>query len=113
MTHRLVLHLAMLALLLLATRPALAQSIEDVILDRAAAHGVSGPALVALAQCESRLDPFAVGSQGEVGLFQLLPRVGLLPTFYAWGYGNPWSAWEQSDFTARAIAAGMRYHWHC
>jgi hypothetical protein len=102
-----------LALHLLQAQPAAANPVViDVIHERAAAHGQSGSYLTAVARCESRLDPYAVGALGEKGLFQLA-SFGLLPTFYAWGYSNPWSAWEQSDFAARAFARGMSYHWSC
>ena len=41
----------------------------------AAAHSYDVPAapLIALARCESRLDPSAVGRLGELGVFQWLP----------------------------------------
>ncbi len=86
--------------------------IVATIHDRAAAHGVSGARLEAVARCESTLNLYAVGRAGERGLFQLHPQ-GLLRTFYAWGYTDPASAWQQSDFTARAFAAGMARHWSC
>jgi hypothetical protein len=87
-------------------------AVIETIHERAAAHGQSGPYLVAVARCESRLDPGAVGGQGEVGLFQLHPR-GLLRDFYARGYSDPWSAWQQADYVASAFSRGLAGHWSC
>ncbi len=86
--------------------------IITTIRDAAARHGVSGDRLVALGRCESRLDPNARGRAGELGLFQLLPN-GLLRDFYAQGFGDPWSAAEQAEYTASAIARGLSSHWTC
>lgn len=84
-----------------------------VIYDRAAAHGQSGAAMERLAMCESRLDPNAVGDHGtSIGLFQISDR-GLLPLFRQWGYTDRTDPWQAADFTARALAAGLRAHWHC
>ena len=87
-------------------------SVSDVIIERANAHNISASMMLRLADCESRMDPRAVGKEGEVGLMQLHPR-GLLPEFFRLGYGNPWSAWQQSDFTARMLADGLGRHWSC
>jgi hypothetical protein len=104
-----------LVLLVATSVPAYADedvSVSDVIIDRAQAHGVSASAMLRLANCESRMDPRAVGRQGEIGLMQLAP-FGLLPLFYQRGHTNPWSAYQQADFTAWAISSGLAGHWSC
>ena len=84
-----------------------------VIYERAAAHGQSGAAMERLARCESRLDPNAVGDGGHsVGLYQIHDR-GLLSLFLSWGYTDRADPWQAADFTARALAAGLRRHWNC
>jgi hypothetical protein len=90
------------------SRPA----IEATIRERAEAHGVSPWLLVEMGDCESRLDPLAVGRQGEQGLMQLAP-FGLLPLFYQRDYTDPWSVYQQADFTAWAISSGLAGHWSC
>lgn len=121
MTRRRLLRLSLPAIagFALGAVPAIAS--EDVvatIAERAGAHGVDADRLVALARCESGLDPRAVGSLGEVGLYQLAP-FGLLPHFRRVGYRDHWSVWEQADYVARAFAGewldqgvGPR-HWSC
>jgi hypothetical protein len=66
-------------------------AVIETIHERAAAHGQSGPYLVAVARCESRLDPGAVGR----------------------GYSDPWSAWQQADYVASAFSRGLAGHWSC
>lgn len=77
--------------------------IRDTIRDRAAAHDVSGEAMVALATCETQLDPNQVGDQGELGVFQLHPR-GELIHFYELGYTDPRNTWESADYVALVIS---------
>lgn len=122
MTRLLALPLALLLLLLLGAAPAArAETAGDrdpagAIWAAATAHGVrwAAPAMVAVAACESRLERFAVGDQGRsFGLFQLFTG-GLLPTFYAWGYTDRWSAEQQADFVARYLAGGGTLRpWTC
>ena len=91
------------------------QGTDDIVAtiqDAAARHGVSGARLVALGQCESRLTPTAVGRAGERGLFQLHPQ-GLLRDFYAQGFTDFGSVYEQAEYTAAAIARGLGSHWTC
>lgn len=81
--------------------------VRDVIADAAARHDVSPGLLIALATCESRLDPSAVGDHGSShGLIQLsdLPT-GLLGHFHDQGYATAYSAWESADYLAR-VASG-------
>lgn len=87
--------------------------VREVIADRARAHGVSPWLMTAIADCESELDPGAVGDRGlSLGLYQL-HRDGLRPAFFRLGYGNVWSVWEQADFAARMVAEGYASHWSC
>lgn len=107
--------LAALGGTLMVASAAAAQSQDEIaatIQDAAARHGVSGDRLVALARCESRLSVTAVGRAGERGLFQLHPQ-GLLRDFYAQGFSDYGSAYEQAEYTAGAIARGLAGHWTC
>lgn len=73
--------------------------------------GVSRSLLRCLSWYESEWHPYAVGRRGELGLFQLLPRRGLLPDFYAAGYTNPFNPYQSSLFAAEMIDAGYGYFW--
>jgi hypothetical protein len=95
-----------------SSRGGRAAAVAAVVRERAVAHDVSPWLLEALATCESRLDPEAVGAAGELGLMQLHPR-GLLPAFYRMGFDDPWSVYQQADFAAWAIANGYARHWSC
>ncbi len=68
---------------------------------------------VSVASCESGFNPTAIGGSGEVGLFQLLPVNGLLPTFYAYGFSDWASPEQQSRFVARYILANSWSPWSC
>lgn len=95
-----------------------AAAIIAIIHDRAAAYGQSGAAMQRLAMCESRMDPNAQGDRNRqgvpqsIGLFQI-HNAGLFALFRQWGYDDRADPWQAADFTARALAAGLRHHWHC
>lgn len=88
----------------------LSEDVVATITERAQAHGRAPGPMIELARCESKFDPFAIGRLDERGLYQLHPQ-GLLPTFRAWGYTDWTSAYQQADFVARALNAGMADHW--
>lgn len=95
-----------LVLAILVPDDALASGgLEEVIRDRAAAHGVTWavPRLIAKADCESSLGLNVVGDSGHShGPWQLNDRdTGLVWHFYAVGYSNPYSWWESTDYVAR------------
>lgn len=48
--------------------------LEQIIRETASIHGLNPDLAVAIATVESRLNPKAVGSLGEIGLFQLRPE---------------------------------------
>lgn len=82
-------------------------------IDAAAADtGISRRWLYAIVQCESRLNPYAVGRRGELGAVQLLPG-GLLPVFYASGYSDPFNPYESVYFLADQLVLGRARHWTC
>ena len=75
--------------------------------------GASEPALVAVAQCESGLNPQAYNASGPSGLFQFLP------TTY-WGYArlagetrSYWSASGSANVAAWMFAHGRAHQWGC
>jgi hypothetical protein len=81
-------------------------SYEQAIYDACARYGCNGDQLVRVMYCESGGNPYAVGPNGERGLFQYHP------------YGhNPAAAWvdpyTQIDIAAREWAAGLGYLWVC
>lgn len=89
--------------------------ITSLIYREAAEYGVSGDWLLWVALCETggTLDPYRVGRQGEIGLFQWHPH-GLwrqVPIFSGW--------WDVYDVTlnvrgaAWAFSRGLSYHWSC
>jgi hypothetical protein len=105
--------IALLLAVALATGQLEVTSVSAIVVDRALAHQVDPDELIALATCESSLDPNAVGDRGtSYGLFQL-HRGGLLHDFYADGYTDPFDPWQASDFTAAAVAAGEGGAWSC
>ena len=78
------------------------------------ATGVSYAWLRATVRCETggTFDPYSIGRQGEEGAAQLHPR-GLLPTFYAWGYDDPFDPYEAVLFMAQEFEAGQSFRWTC
>lgn len=115
---RLISLLALLLLTLLLAAPAGAWdggwTDADVSLSLTQASqrtGVSRGLLRCLSWHESEWNTYAVGRQGELGLFQLLPRRGLLPDFYAAGFGDPFNPYESALFAARTIRAGGGRYW--
>ena len=86
-------------------------AIVATIIDRAEAYGVDATLMVNVAWCESRFNRYAIGAQGEIGLFQLHPR-GKLRTFVRY-YDDPFDVWQQSDFAAWQFSEGQEHHWSC
>ena len=87
--------------------------VVPLIRSAAVAHNVSPEWMVAVAYCESSLDPFAVSPDGSnLGLFQLNRR-GLLPAFYARDYTDVWDPSQQANFAAEQFAAGNARAWSC
>ena len=84
-------------------------SIEAIIRDAAARHGVSGDWMVKIARCESGLNPRAYNPAGPYyGLFQFLQS-----TFRANGGTDIWDPYQQSDVTANMLAHGQAHQWGC
>jgi soluble lytic murein transglycosylase-like protein len=94
--------------LLTGARPVAADWVADEIYAAAARYGVSGDYLVGVAECESGLDPYAMGVHGEIGVLQFMPD-----TFYAYGGNDIWSVADQADVAARMFSEGLSYHWLC
>lgn len=90
-----------------------APTTAEIVVERALAHQVDPSALLAVARCESRLNPRAVGDGGtSFGAFQL-HRGGLLSRFFSDGYTDPFDIWQAADFTAAQIAGGHGGAWSC
>jgi hypothetical protein len=60
----------------------------------------------------ARCDPYLVGAAGEIGWYQLHPR-GVLPSFYAAGYTDPYDAYQQIEFVARYVSENSWGEWTC
>lgn len=86
--------------------PAPAGSITEILHAAAAEFGVDPGYLVAVANCESSLNPGAVNPAGYHGLFQFDH-----PTWGAYGYGSIYDATAQARTAARMLAAGMASRW--
>jgi soluble lytic murein transglycosylase-like protein len=85
------------------------ESIPDVIHAAAAEFGIDGSYLLAVAQCESHLDPTATSPAGYYGLFQFDQQ-----TWSAYGYGSIYDPAAQARTAARLLAAGQTGRWpHC
>lgn len=96
--------------------------VVSLIYDAASRYGVSGEYMLALATCESNLNPDAVSARLNVngthdcGLFQIneltwgwwLELRGM-----GWADASVWNAWDNADMAGWAIANGMACHWTC
>lgn len=113
---RLLRHAALLTILAAATvMPCAAgpPELEQIVRERAAAHGVSAGYVSEIIGCESEWDVYAVGALGELGLAQLKPGAGELARFYARGYSDPFNAWESIDFLTARVSEGGASAWSC
>ncbi|MDQ3986096.1 MAG: transglycosylase SLT domain-containing protein [Actinomycetota bacterium] len=81
-------------------------SIKEVIYAAGKEFRVDGDYLLAIANCESGLDPRAYNSAGYHGLFQYDES-----TWGAYGYGSIWDPVAQARTTARLIAQGQSSRW--
>lgn len=83
-----------------------AGTISSIIYAAAAEFGLDGGYLLAVAQCESGLNPGAYNASGYHGLFQF--DTG---TWAANGYGSIYDPVAQARTAARLIAAGQASRW--
>ena len=81
-------------------------TVTDIIYAAAAEFGLDGGYLVAVASCESGLDPGAVNPAGYHGLFQFDEQ-----TWSAYGYGSIYDPTAQARTAARLLAAGQSSRW--
>ncbi len=113
---RLARHAAVLAVLFAATfhqAQAGPPELEQIVVERAAAHGQDAGYLSTVIECESEWDTHAVGALGELGLAQLKPGAGELARFYRYGYSDPFSAYESIDYLALRFSEGGAGAWSC
>jgi soluble lytic murein transglycosylase-like protein len=83
-------------------------SIRAIITAAAVAHGVNPAWMLAIAACESGLNPRAVEPHGHYGLFQFLPS-----TYAANGGHDLYDPMEQARVTATMLAHGQAWQWAC
>lgn len=81
-------------------------SVVDIIYAAAAEFGVSGDWMVAIAECESTLNPNAHNPAGYYGLFQYDQT-----TWAEFGYGSIYDPVAQARTTAELLAAGQSSRW--
>lgn len=81
-------------------------SISAVIAEAASEFGLSSSYLVAVAECESGLNPHAYNAAGYYGLFQFDET-----TWAAYGYGSIYDPVAQARTAARLLAAGESSRW--
>ena len=80
----------------------------------AARWGASEPALVAVARCESGLNPQAYNAGGGFsGLFQFLPATYWAYARLAGETRSYWSASGSADVAAWMFAHGLANQWTC
>jgi hypothetical protein len=108
---------ACLALALYAT-PANAYTIDDTLaaIDAASAEtGVSASWLRRVVYCETggTLSPSVIGDHGTSFGAAQLHRGGLLGTFYAQGFGDPFNPYEAIAFMAYQFLSGNSFLWTC
>jgi len=80
--------------------------IPDIVYTAAAEFGIDGSYLLAVANCESTLNPDAYNPAGYHGLFQFD-----FSTWGAYGYGSIYDPVAQSRTAARLLAAGQSSRW--
>ncbi len=81
---------------------------ESAIYDACARYGCDGSTLVRVMYCESGGNPYAVGPNGELGLFQYHPQ-SHNPAGY-WAASDPYL---QIEIAAQDWAAGLGGYWVC
>ena len=89
-----------------AATPSYGGSVEDIIYSAAAEYGVDGGYMVAIANCESGLNPRAVSPAGYYGLFQFDQQ-----TWAEYGSGSIYDPVAQARATARLISMGQSSRW--
>lgn len=93
-----------------AERAAVAAIIEAA----AREFGQDAALLLKVANCESRLNPRAVGKAGEIGVFQFLPRTWA-KNGARLGYSpaDIWDARAQARVTAEMFGRAQQWQWTC
>jgi soluble lytic murein transglycosylase-like protein len=81
-------------------------TVEEIIAAAASEFGIDAAYLLAVARCESDLDPNATSPAGYHGLFQFD-----LETWSAYGYGPIYDPVAQARTAARLLAAGEAERW--
>jgi len=97
------------------------QSIEQIIRDAASKYNLDGNRLLAMANCESTLNPNSVnynysenGIDYPSGLFQHLTNYwGSRATQYGYDGYSVFNAIANAQVTAAMIADGQSYQWEC
>lgn len=88
------------------TAPVYSGTVSEIIAAAAQEFGLSPDYLIAVANCESTLNPGAVSAAGYHGLFQFDQQ-----TWAAYGYGSIYDPVAQARTAARLIAAGQASRW--
>lgn len=92
------------------------QDVADMIYEVAPLYGVSPEWMITIAQCESNLEPYAIGARGEIGPMQFLPHGGIWSEtpFGVLGIApDHVSVHVQIEMGAWLLSRGYAYHWAC
>lgn len=79
----------------------------------AAYYGTNPAVLLAVARCESRFAPYAVGRAGEAGPYQFHPRGLWWGTPQARAGYSRWNPEATTAAAAWAFSRGLGRHWTC
>jgi len=86
-------------------------SVTDIITAAANRYGQSPSAMLAVAKCESHLDPNAVNSRsGASGLFQFLPGTWKTTPYASYSIFDPWA---NANAAGWMWSVGRRGEWVC
>jgi len=86
-------------------------SVTDIITEAANRYGQSPAAMLAVAKCESHLDPNAANSRsGASGLFQFLPGTWKTTPYASYSIFDPWA---NANAAGWMWSVGRRGEWVC
>ncbi len=95
-----------------AQGPVTCYDVQDWISEYASIYHVSSQYLLSVASCESKLNPYAVGSNGEIGPFQFLPS-GIWWSLPMSNEGSVYDVRLNVKAAVYAFSVGLGSNWSC